>query len=170
PLFSGFWSKDEILAVNYEAWHASPYATISSPYATIYCILFFSALFTAGLTAFYTFRAYFKTFWGEEKFPHEVGHHPHEAPPAMAWPLRILALGAVGVGALLGPTGLFDAILDAKWIELSFPDLNGGPHHANVLLMVTSSVVALVGIGIAYWMYVVQPTMAEIVARRMATL
>ena len=162
PLLSGFWSKDEILATTYDAWYASPHATI-------YCILFFSALFTAGLTAFYTFRAYFKTFWGEEKFPPEVGHHPHEAPPVMAWPLRILAVGAVGVGVLLGPTHLFGKLLDAKWIEPGWAHL-AGPHHANLLLMVTSSVIALVGIGIAYWMYVVQPTASEILSRRMATL
>src|ERR1019366_10051585 len=148
PLFSGFWSKDEILAVNYEAWHASPYATISSPYATIYCILFFSALFTAGLTAFYTFRAYFKTFWGEEKFPHEVGHHPHEAPPAMAWPLRILAVGAVGVGIVLGPLHLFSNFLDRTWIMPQFAHL-AAEHHANWLLMLISSVIALAGIGVA---------------------
>ena len=53
------------------------------------------AAFTALLTAFYTFRAYFMTFWGEERFPEEAGHHPHDAPPVMAWPLRVLAVCAV---------------------------------------------------------------------------
>ena len=36
------------------------------------------------LTAFYTFRAYFLTFWGEERFPEEAGHHPHDARPGLA--------------------------------------------------------------------------------------
>src|SRR5262249_7380055 len=103
PLLSGFWSKDEILAATFEAGHHG---------SVIYSILFYSALLTAGLTAFYTFRAYFKTFWGMEKIPNEAyrahghgetghGEHVHEpqaehsskqleSPPIMTWPLRIL--------------------------------------------------------------------------------
>jgi NADH-quinone oxidoreductase subunit L len=156
---SGFWSKDEILAATYQAWKASPFASI-------YCLLFFSALFTAGLTAFYTARAYFKTFWGEERFPPETGHHAHESPPIMAWPLRILAVGAVGVGLILGPTNLFAGFLESNRIELQFEHFL----HTNWLLMFTSIVIALVGIGIAYWMYVVEPSADDEMARRMATL
>ncbi len=163
PLLSGFWSKDEILSATYSAWHASAGAQ-----AIIYGLLFFSALFTAGLTAFYTARAYFMTFHGEEKFPPEAGHHPHEAPPVMAWPLRILAVGAVGVGIVLGPFHLFAGFLEAKWIA-SFSHL-AAEHHANWLLMVASSVIALTGIGIAYRMYVLQPTAAEHLSRTMATM
>jgi proton-translocating NADH-quinone oxidoreductase chain L len=159
PLFSGFWSKDEILAATYDAWKANPYASA-------YCLLFFSALFTAGLTAFYTARAYFKTFWGEERFPPEAGHHPHESPPIMAWPLRILAVGAVGVGLILGPTNLFAGFLESNRIEPQFEHFL----HTNWLLMFTSIIIALVGIGIAYWMYVVEPSAADHMARRMATL
>jgi proton-translocating NADH-quinone oxidoreductase chain L len=159
PLLSGFWSKDEILATTYKAWNASPYASV-------YGLLFFSALFTAGLTAFYTARAYLKTFWGEERFPPEAGHHPHESPPIMAWPLRILAVGAVGVGLVLGPTNLFAGFLESNRIELQFEHFL----HTDWLLMFTSIVIALVGIGIAYWMYVVEPSAAEHMARRMATL
>jgi NADH-quinone oxidoreductase subunit L len=162
PLLSGFWSKDEILAVTYDAWR-------DGPYPAAYALLFFSALFTAGLTAFYTGRAYFKTFWGEERFPHEAGHHPHEAPPIMAWPLRILAVGAVGVGIVLGPLHLFSNFLDRTWIMPQFAHL-ADEHHANWLLMLISSVIALAGIGIAYWMYVVQPAAAEQMTGRMANL
>ena len=49
--------------------------------AAIYLVLFIVGLVTAGLTAFYTFRAYFLTFWGEERIPPEAGHHAHESPP-----------------------------------------------------------------------------------------
>ena len=107
PILSGFWSKDEILAVSFDAWHATAGSPHFMPHF-IYGLVFLSGIVTAGLTAFYTFRAYFKTFWGEEKFPEEAGHHPHDAPPIMAWPLRILAGGAVGVGFVLGPTTLFE--------------------------------------------------------------
>ena len=136
PLLSGFWSKDEILLVASEAWHAN-----HGVHAAIYALLFFSALLTAGLTAFYTFRAYFKTFWGEEKFPEEI-HHPHEAPPIMAWPLKILAVGALGVGLILGPTTLFEMMLDQRWIDLQFHEMTTH-HRGNLLLMVYSGIIAL---------------------------
>jgi NADH-quinone oxidoreductase subunit L len=165
PLLSGFWSKDEILSTTYAAWQAREGAQ-----SLIYGLLLFSGLFTAGLTAFYTFRAYFKTFWGEERFPHEAGHHPHESPPIMAWPLRILAVGAVGVGILLAPTHLFAGFLDSTWIEPQFQAALRGDHHMNWLLMLISSVIALSGIGLAYWIYVVQPTFAFELAQRLSVL
>lgn len=74
PLLSGFWSKDEILAVCLEA------SQTNSPHATLYRILFISGMVTAGLTAFYTFRGYFMTFWGDLKIPDEAYlHHGHGA-------------------------------------------------------------------------------------------
>ena len=164
PFLAGFWSKDEILATTHDAWHAS-----TGMAAGLYGLLFFSALFTAGLTAFYTARAYFKTFWGEEKLPPEAGHHPHDAPAIMAWPLRILAGGSVAVGLVFGPTHLFASFLESKWIEPQFKHLFG-PHSPNWLLMLVSSVIALAGIGLAYGMYVKQPDLAEQMARRLAIL
>jgi NADH-quinone oxidoreductase subunit L len=67
--FSGFWSKDEILE---SLLHAREH---SEPFGQVYFVLFLVALFTAALTAFYTFRAYFRTFWGELKVPEEAYHH-----------------------------------------------------------------------------------------------
>ncbi|MBI1830537.1 MAG: NADH-quinone oxidoreductase subunit L [Planctomycetes bacterium] len=164
PLLSGFWSKDEILATTYDAWHATRGAA-----SGIYCLLFFSALFTAGLTAFYTARAYFMTFHGEEKLPPEAGEHPHDAPPIMAWPLMILAVGAVGVGIVLGPTHLFAWILETRWITPQFAHL-ASPHSANWLMMIASSVIALAGVGIAYWLYVADPSIAASMATLMTSL
>src|SRR5262249_42550736 len=60
---------------------------------------------------------YFLTFWGEERIPHEAGHHAHESPPVMLWPLMILAVGAVGVGLVFGPTHLFEHFLEQHWSE-----------------------------------------------------
>lgn len=161
PLLSGFWSKDEILAVAHEA-------SQFSPYRAAYSVLFYTTLFTAGLTAFYTFRAYFKTFWGEERFPPEAGHHPHDAPPMMAWPLRILAVGAVGAGFLMMPIA---GLLDRAWILPQFAFLRPEEgHHPNWLMMLASSVIALAGIGIAFLMYVRQPDYADVLARRLSVL
>ncbi len=71
PPLAGFWSKDEILSATYGASEGD------SPYGAVYRVLFFTGLLTAGLTGFYTFRAYFKTFWGELKLPPEAGQHGH---------------------------------------------------------------------------------------------
>jgi NADH-quinone oxidoreductase subunit L len=145
PLLSGFWSKDEILAV-------LAAASKGGKHATAYQWILLVALLTSLMTAFYTFRAYFMTFWGPEKFPEEAGHHPHDAPPAMAGPLAILALAAVFIGLITGPFHLY-----AHYLHHT-PGLPEGPEfHPNMAMMLISSVLAIVGIGTAYFMYVVSP-------------
>ncbi len=79
PPFSGFFSKDEILAA---ALHHNK-------------LLFAVEFAVAGLTAFYMFRLYFSIFWGKETHYH---HTPHEAPATMTIPLIILAIGSVFTG------------------------------------------------------------------------
>ena len=81
PPFSGFFSKDEILAA---AFHQNK-------------ILFAVEYAVAGITAFYMFRLYFNIFWGNETHYH---HTPHEAPATMTIPLIILALGSVFAGII----------------------------------------------------------------------
>jgi NADH-quinone oxidoreductase subunit L len=85
PLLSGFFSKEEILLA---AYHNNP---------AIYWI----ALFTSGLTAFYMFRLYFSIFWNKPApSPSErAGGEAHkEGPFVMMLPLIILAIGAAGAG------------------------------------------------------------------------
>jgi NADH-quinone oxidoreductase subunit L len=77
PGLSGFWSKDDVLAATWGASHASSYGGV-------YLLLWVIGIVTAGLTGFYTFRAYFRTFHGELRVPPEAdeahhGHHPAEA-------------------------------------------------------------------------------------------
>jgi NADH-quinone oxidoreductase subunit L len=194
-LFSGFWSKDDILAAAFDARHA--------PFGGVYLLLFLIAMLTAGITAFYTARAYFLTFWGEVRIPPEAySHHahppaqvdhgrandtpsgvdaearshaaqaggPHESPSVMTVPLIILAAGAVLVGDILGPTGLFEHFLDAHYMEPIFPPAIRATEAHGVeswVVMLTSSVIALAGIGLAYWMYAVQPGVADRLARAM---
>jgi NADH-quinone oxidoreductase subunit L len=79
PFFSGFFSKDEILAA---AFHHNKFL-----FAVEYAV--------AGLTAFYMFRLYFNIFWGKET---QYQHTPHEAPFSMTIPLIILALGSAFAG------------------------------------------------------------------------
>src|SRR6266478_6163011 len=76
PPLSGFWSKDDIVDTAWEASHLPNQHTF-------YLVLFSLAMFTAFLTAFYTFRAYFRTFWGEVKIPTEAGSHGRGEPGAL---------------------------------------------------------------------------------------
>jgi NADH-quinone oxidoreductase subunit L len=158
PLLSGFWSKDEIMAATQGA--------RQGPYPGLYTLLLVSALVTAGLTAFYTFRAYFLTFWGEEKIPPEAGGHAHESPPVMIVPLMILALGAVGIGFVIEPmTHAFSGLLGQTRL------LGPIEHEAmNWSLMGVSALISLTGIGIAWWMYVAKPQMAGLIQERFPAL
>ena len=166
PLLSGFWSKDDILHVTLEASGAGA-AT-----SWVYMVLFISGLVTAALTAFYTFRAYFMTFWGPERIPEEAGHHAHESPPVMTIPLMILAVGAVFVGIVVEPfTHWFSGVLEQQWIERTFGSLRDPHAHAhtmNLPLMLGSSIFALGGIAVAWWMYVKQPGTATKLAQTAA--
>lgn len=89
PFFSGFWSKDEILAMTFEATDVNLW----------FLLLWIMGVATAFMTAFYMFRMWFMAFKGEpnegSKHAIEHGHH-HEAPIAMLMPLVILAALAFG--------------------------------------------------------------------------
>lgn len=154
--FSGFWSKDEILAV-------LAVASNDASHGGFYQIILGVALLASLMTAFYTFRAYFMTFWGEEKFPEEAGHHPHDAPPAMAWPLFILAAAALGIGIITGPSHLY-----AHYLHHT----PGLPHaeafKPDPLMMAISTVLAAAGIALAYFLYVVSPGIAHNLKRSLS--
>jgi NADH-quinone oxidoreductase subunit L len=130
-------------------------------------VLFIAGLVTAGLTAFYTFRAYFLTFWGELRTPPEAGDHVHESPPVMTVPLRILAVGAVGLGIVLEPfTHWLSRFMEVHWMDGLLPLPEG--HHHNIVLMLGSSVFALGGIALAWYMYVLQPGFADRLAKALS--
>ena len=127
---SGFWSKDEILAV------ASHYP---NPIFLIVGIL------VAGMTSFYMFRLCFVTFFGKPRDQHKF-EHAHESPKVMTIPLMILAFLAVFAGWVGIP-----------WLKHGFSSFvyHHHPHHVepNFLLMLISTIVALSGIYLAYAMY-----------------
>ena len=81
PPFSGFFSKDEILAA---AFHNQP-------------IVFWTLWIVAGLTAFYMFRLYFGIFFNGKR---DYEHKPHESGLPMAIPLMILAVFSVFTGLI----------------------------------------------------------------------
>ena len=83
PPFSGFFSKDEILAGAFFAGKPA---------------IFVLGLVGSALTAFYMWRLVFLTFLGRSRVDHDVAHHAHESPPVMTVPLVILAVLAAGAG------------------------------------------------------------------------
>jgi NADH-quinone oxidoreductase subunit L len=164
PFLSGFWSKDAILEVVLNA-------SKSGRYGGIYSILFVVALFTAGLTAFYTFRAYFRTFWGETRIPAEAGDHAHESPSIMTVPLLVLAVGALLVGVVVGPVTHW--LSDLLGRTHSLVQASGGKtaeHHIDWPLMLLSSAIAIVFAGLAMTLYNQRPGTADALARIAPTL
>ena len=129
PFLSGFYSKDAILAAAYESqW----------PW------MFWVGAGTAGLTAFYVFRAYFLTFLGK----YRGHHHPHESPLVMTFPLMVLAALSIGGGFLSVP----------QWLAPMFPLTE---HGVDLTPMLISVGFGVGGIVLAYVMYVLAPGLSD---------
>jgi NADH-quinone oxidoreductase subunit L len=126
--FAGFHSKDAILL----AAHAH------APW------MYWVGVVTAGLTAFYVFRAMFLCFFGE----YRGKAHPHESPAIMYMPLVVLALLSVGGGYL--------PVMD--WLAPLYP-VHEHPHDMSLILI--SVGFALGGIFAAYYIYVLNPGSAD---------
>jgi NADH-quinone oxidoreductase subunit L len=90
--FSGFWSKDEILAAAHQHHEALGFSPT---------ILYYIAVLVAAMTAFYMGRCNLLTFHGK----YRGKAHPHESPKAMAWPLVFLAICAIFIGFVGAPFG-----------------------------------------------------------------
>lgn len=128
PLFSGFFSKDAILSAAY----------VHRPW------MFWVGAITAGITAFYVFRAYFLAFFGAYR-----GHrHAHESPLVMTVPLMILAVLSFAGGFLFNIP---------HWLSPAFPLAE----HENVTAMIISSSFGIIGIIVAAVLYVIRPEAAE---------
>jgi NADH-quinone oxidoreductase subunit L len=149
PFFSGFFSKDEILAGAYEG-----------PLGRSW--LYWLGTITAGLTAFYMFRALFMTFHGESRMTPELEHHAHESDAKMTRPLIVLAAFSVIAGYLSLPRAwgggeAFDQYLAPVFGPGEQALRLASAHHAEGLspgaLMGFSILAAGLGILIAFWFY-----------------
>ena len=164
PFFSGFFSKDEIL------WKA---------YENVGFWLWLVGIVTAFMTAFYSFRAVFVPFWGPSRLDKKIAHHVHESPRVMIVPLVVLAVlaflgGYVGLPHFLGGSAVEGFLSPVFAAEEGAHVAKAGAHAAGVGLEVAflgiSVVVALAGIGLAYFMYVARPTVPVTLARRLGPL
>ncbi|MDH4006435.1 MAG: NADH-quinone oxidoreductase subunit L [Desulfuromonadales bacterium] len=150
PPFAGFFSKDEIL---WSAWSGIG----GSP------VLWAVATLTAGLTAFYMFRAIFMTFFGADNVPERLRKGIHEAPPTMAVILVVLALASV-VAGFIGLPGLWRDWLgvSAPFYDFLVPVLGhggGADHHMELILMLVSVTIAFTGVAMAWLLYLRCPEM-----------
>jgi NADH-quinone oxidoreductase subunit L len=190
PPLAGFFSKDEIL-----------FRTFAGGYRVLWII----GLVTSFLTATYMFRVVFLTFHGERRHDapspvvhgHTAGHggHLHDAPPAMAIALIVLAAGSILAGFAGIPHALGGQNRIERFLEPSFeahqmapatefqisegrPGADRGPAGAGsevpaepvgesteLLLMALSSGIALAGIGLAFYFWLANRTAADNIAR-----
>jgi NADH-quinone oxidoreductase subunit L len=141
--FAGFWSKDDILGA---VWRDGKY------------VFWAVGLIAAFITAFYTFRMIFLTFFGKPRMDEETEKHVHESPWSMLVPLIVLAIASLG-GGFLGLPGRLGAI--QRFLEPVFAPANeilGIHEHAlsatDYVLMVVSLIVAMLGIALAWFVYV----------------
>ncbi|MFM8498323.1 MAG: NADH-quinone oxidoreductase subunit L [Planctomycetia bacterium] len=127
---------------------AAPTAVLDTPQT--FRVLFWMALVTAGLTAFYTFRAVFMTFTGPTRVPDEAGHHAHESPPVMALPLLILAVPSAVAGWWLFSSQWLAHFLTAT-PSFSAPAVTATavPHAFHMDLAIQGTLAAAIGIVIA---------------------
>jgi proton-translocating NADH-quinone oxidoreductase chain L len=133
PGLAIFWSKDAVLHAAWSAGAVNP----------LFTLLFALGLLTALMTAFYMFRLYFMTFWGDYR-----GHgHPHESSPAMTVPLMILAVFALVWGVLFIGGGLGNLVFFEEPEAETF-----GAAIANPVALM-SVIVGLLGIALAYLTY-----------------
>jgi NADH-quinone oxidoreductase subunit L len=184
PLFSGFYSKDEIIM----AVHASTLPGAGFAY--------FAVLAGVFVTAFYSFRMYFLVFHGKERYDqnpdahhgdhhdddhghHDAHHGPHESPWVVTVPLILLAIPSVLIGFLTIEPMLFGGFFkDAIFV-------NGELHKAMAVLReefhgpvqlalhgLTSAPfwLALAGVASSYYFYMVNPALPAAIKRRVEPL
>ena len=182
PLFSGFYSKDEIIM----AIHASTLPAAGFAY--------FAVLAGVYITAFYSFRMYFLVFHGKPRFdqnpeahhdahdpgPHAAdAHAPHESPWVVTLPLVLLAIPSVLIGFITIQPMLFgDFFKDAIYVNLELhkamevlrEEFHGPLQLALHGLSAAPFWLALAGVASAYYLYMVNPALPAAIKTRVQPL
>ncbi len=175
PLFSGFYSKDSIIeAVAASHLPASGWA-------------YFAVLAGVFITSFYSFRMYFLVFHGKERFTknpdahhgHHTHHKPHESPWVVTLPLVLLAIPSVLIGYFTIDPMLFgDFFKGAIYVNAdlhpAMRELQDEFHGALAMALHSLSSVPLLlamsGLTLSYYMYMVNPALPAAILRTFAPL
>ena len=165
PPFSGFFSKDLILA-----------GAAEGPLNKTW--IYWLATLTAALTAFYMFRALFLTFHGTSRIAPDAEHHVHESGRKMTIPLMALAFFSVVAGYVSLPRALGGGEWFEHYLQPVFGSSEGllrsisshpfEPEAGSLGLIATSVAFAGAGILVAYWFYLKSPRMPNLLAERFA--
>jgi NADH-quinone oxidoreductase subunit L len=195
PPFAGFFSKDEIL-----------YRVFSDAANPAAKLLWAVGLITAGITSFYMFRLWFKTFFGAPRFEdqHALAEHGaavhasststltlaaehddaqtthkhsvHESPWVMLAPLAVLAIlsvvgGWIGIPQALGGNNAIEHFLDPVFAATGSPEnaLNADQvsHGLELGLAAVSVVTALLGLFVAWFLYVKKPGSSTAIVKKL---
>jgi len=153
--FSGFYSKDAIIEAAYAANTPNNYA---------FWLLVIGAL----MTAFYSWRLIFMTFYGDTRADHHTYDHAHESPATMMVPLAVLSLGAVVAGlAFAGyfighdEKAFWGAALFRSDTNHILHEMHGVPEWVGY----SSFIAMLIGFGIAWLYYIRAPWLPAATAR-----
>lgn len=156
PPLSGFFSKDAIVNASFMG---------GNYYAWICTVL------AAFLTAFYSWRMIFMTFHGKPRADGHVMEHVHESPWTMRGPLFLLALGAIFVGGVFAHD-FIGADQKAFWngaiVAINHPSILLDLDHMPFLIEVLPTLLGLLGILLAYVMYIAKPELPAVMATRFA--
>jgi len=150
PLTAGFFSKDELLGA---AWSSGSLGQV----------LAIMGLLTALLTAFYSFRLVFVTFWGPSRVDPHHARHLHEPSRTITVPLLILAVLSVVTGYLGIPSFL-------EPVFSTGGELHNHSGSAGTGIMIVATLMGLLGIASAYYVYVRNPGQSDRFAQRWTTL
>ncbi|MBP6405137.1 MAG: NADH-quinone oxidoreductase subunit L [Proteobacteria bacterium] len=178
PLFAGFYSKDSII----EAVHFSKLPGAGFAY--------FAVLAGVFVTAFYSFRMYFLVFHGKERFDqnpdahhghddhghgHDDHHEPHESPWVVTAPLLLLAIPSVVIGFMtLQPMLFGDFLKDAIVVDAARHPamaelakmIHGPLQMAGHAFFTAPLYLALAGVALSYYMYMVNPALPAAIKAR----
>jgi NADH-quinone oxidoreductase subunit L len=161
PFFAGFFSKDTILAASWAS------GTAVGRYS--FCL----GVFTAFLTAFYSWRLLIMTFHGKPRADEETMHHVHESPWVMLIPLFVLAAGAIFAGYFAEEYFVGHGrgeFWKNSILVLPGHDSIGAAEENSALIDYLPLVAALAGIAVAYFCYVMRPGIPSALALRFRAL
>ena len=155
PFFAGYYSKDLIIEAAFAAGEGmGRYAYVMGMAAAL-------------LTAFYSWRLLFMTFHGRARADEKVMAHVHESPKVMMIPLLLLAVGAIFAG-FFGYDMMVGEHRAEFWGDSIFVmpanDVIEAAHHVSALVKYSPVGLALIGILVAWWWYVKNPTIPGRVA------
>jgi NADH-quinone oxidoreductase subunit L len=155
PLFSGFFSKEAILAGVFEQGGWVPWLLGTA---------------TAGLTAFYAFRLLFVAFLGAPRLDRRVARLAHESPPTMLVPLVALAVlaaigGYVGLPHVLGLGSAIGTFLEPVFAGSTLVAISEVSASLEWALLAAAVLAVALGAFLAYWVYLARQGLGARLAR-----